>query len=79
MGWTEFFQRLNGFHRETTLQFSLNLTETHSEVRGLHIEVSKSIVVEFTSIPQVGRARFGRRTPNVATVHDFLIGGEQIR
>ena len=31
-GWTEFFERLNGFHHEATLQFSLNLTETHSEV-----------------------------------------------
>ena len=31
-GWTEFFQCLNGFHRETTLQFSLNIIETHSEV-----------------------------------------------
>ena len=50
-GWTEFFQCLNGFHRETTLQFSLNLTETHSEVRGLHIEVSEAIVVEVTSLP----------------------------
>ena len=31
-GWTEFFERLNGFHREAALQFSLNLTETHSEI-----------------------------------------------
>ena len=59
MGWTEFFQRLNGFHRETTLQFALNLTETHSEVRGLCIEVSEAIVVEVTILPQVGRAWFG--------------------
>ena len=26
-GWTELFQILNGFHRETTLQFALNLIE----------------------------------------------------
>ena len=31
-GWIELFQRLNGFHREIALQFTLNLTETHSEV-----------------------------------------------
>ena len=35
--WTEYFQWLSGFHRETVLQFALNLTETHLEVRGLDI------------------------------------------
>ena len=55
-GWTEFFQRLNGFHHETSLQFSLNLTKTHLEVRGLHIEVSEAIVAEVTGLPQVGRS-----------------------
>ena len=50
-GWTEFFQCLNGFHHEAALQLSLNLIETHSEVWGLHIEVSEDIVVEFTGLP----------------------------
>ena len=50
-GWTKFFQPLNGFHHETTLQFALNLTETHSEVWGLHIEVSEAIVAEVTGPP----------------------------
>ena len=79
MGWTEFFQRLNGFHRETTSQFSLNLTETNSEVWGLHIEVSEAIVAEVTGLPQVGRAWFGRRTPNPAAVQDFLTEEENIQ
>ena len=48
-----FFERLNGFHHEATLQFTLNLTETHSEVWGLRIEVSEVI-----SLPQVGRTCF---------------------
>ena len=77
-GWTEFFQRLNGFHREIALQYSLNIIETHSEFRGLHIEVSEAIVAEVTALPQVGRFRFGRRTPNAAVVQDFMIEGEQI-
>ena len=68
MGWTEFFQRLNGFHQETALQFSLNLTKTHSEVRGLRIEVSEAIVAKFTILPQVRRSWFGQRTPNAAAV-----------
>ena len=58
-GWTEFFQCLNGFHYEAALQFTLNLTETHSEVWGLHIEFSEAIVAEVTGLPQVGRAWFG--------------------
>ena len=59
VGWTEFFQHLNRFHHETTLQFTLNLTETHSKVWGLRIELSKAIMVEVTGLPQVGRAWFG--------------------
>ena len=59
VGWTEFFQCLDGFHRETALQFVVNLTETHSEVRGLHIEGSEAILVEVTVLPHVGRAWFG--------------------
>ena len=55
-GWTEFFQRLSGFHRETVLQFALNLTETHSEVMGLHIEATEDIVAKVTGLPQSGRA-----------------------
>ena len=67
-GWTKFFQRLNGFHHEASLQFALNLTETHLEVWGLCIEFSEAIVAEVTGIPQEGRAWFRRRTPTIAAV-----------
>ena len=40
-GWIGSFQRLNGFHEETTLQFSLNMTGDDSEIRGLEIDASK--------------------------------------
>ena len=50
-GWTEYFQRLSSFHCETVLQFTLNLIETHSEVMGLHIEVTEEILVEVTGLP----------------------------
>ena len=33
-------------------------------------------MAEVTILPQVGRAWFGRRTPNVVVVQDFLIKGE---
>ena len=77
--WTEFFKCLNGFHHEVALQFALNLTETHSEVWGLHIEVSKAIMDEVTGIPQVGRAWFGHRVPTTAAIQDFIIEGEQVQ
>ena len=73
-GWTEFFQHLNGFHLETTLQFALNITETHLEVR-----VSEAIGAEVIGLPQVGRSWFVQRTPNAAVVQDFLREGEHIR
>ena len=77
--WTKFFKCLNGFHREATLQFSLNLIETHSEVWGLRIEFSEAIMAEVTGLPQEGRACFGRRTPTTAAVQEFLREGEQIQ
>ena len=76
--WTEFFERLNGFHHEAALQFALNLTETNSEVLGLCIEVSEAIMAEVTGIPQVGRAWFGHQLPTTAAVQEFLIEGEQV-
>ena len=77
-GWTDYFQCLSGFHTETALQFALNLTETHSEVIGLRIEVTEEIVVEVTGLPQVGRTSFGRKTHNATVVQDFLEAGEQV-
>ena len=59
-GWLEFFERLDGFNQEAALQFALNLTDTHSEVWGLRIEVSEAIISEVTAIPQVGKAWFRR-------------------
>ena len=52
--------------------------ETHSEVMGLHIEFTEEIVAEVTSLPQSGRAWFGRRTCNVTTMREFLLAGEQV-
>ena len=78
-GWTDFFECLNGFHCESALQFALNLTETHSKVWGLHIEVSEAIMAEVTSLPQVGRTWFRHQTPATAAVQDFLMEGEQVQ
>ena len=78
-GWTEFFERLDGFNCEAALQFPLNLTETYSEVWGMRIEVCKAIIFEVTAIPQVGRVWFGRRVPTTTALKSFLIEGEQVQ
>ena len=61
------------------MQFALNLTETHSEVWGLCIEVFESIISEVTAIPQVGKAWFGRRVPTITTREAFLQEGEKVQ
>ena len=49
--WIEYFQRLNASHVDTTLQFYLNLTDTHSTVRGLWIDVTEAIVALVIGLP----------------------------
>ena len=78
-GWTEYFQRLNGFHTKTTLQFILNLTDTHSQVRGVHIDVAEVIVVRVIGFPQVGRSWFEQKTQNATAVRDFLAASEHVQ
>ena len=72
VGWLEFFERLDGFNQESALQFALNVTDTHSEVWGLRIEVSEAIISEVTAIPQVGKAWFGQRVPTTSAREAFL-------
>ena len=57
-GWIEYFQRMNGFHEETTFQFSKSLTEEHSEIRGLRIYVSDWALAEVTRLPKIGNRWF---------------------
>ena len=54
------------------------MAKTHSEVRGLRIEVTEEIVAEVTGIPQVGRTWFGRKTHNATAVHDCMGAVEQV-
>ena len=39
--WIEYFYRLSSFDVNMTLQFSINLNDTHSTVRGLWIDIIK--------------------------------------
>ena len=71
-GWTEYFERLDGFNREAALQFALNLRDTHSEVWGLRVEVSETVISEVTTIPQEGKEWFGRRVSTTIAREEFL-------
>ena len=57
-GWIEYFQRLNGFHEETKFQFSMNLTEEHSEIKGLRIDISEQDLAEVIGLPRIGKRWF---------------------
>ena len=61
---------------DTTLQFALNLTDTHSTVRGLLIDVTEAIVAEVTRLPQIGTRWFDRKATNSTAVRDFLVASE---
>ena len=74
-GWIEFFERLDGFNREASLQFALHLKDTHSEVWGLRIEFSEAIISEVTAIPRVGKPWFERRVPTMVAREEFMRRG----
>ena len=78
-GWIEFFEGLDGFNREASLQFALHLKDTHSEVWGLRIEVSEAIISEVTALPLVGKAWFERRIPTMVAREEFLREGEHVQ
>ena len=74
-----YFERLNGFHKETTLQFSMNLREDQSMAKGLRVEVSDRAMVEVTGLPRIGRKWFGRKRPNLHAIENFLTARESVR
>jgi hypothetical protein len=78
-GWVAYFERLDGFDSDISLEFTHNLTGTHSHVRGLEISVTEAVISSVTGLPRTGRKWFGRRTtiPNAKT--NFLEEGEQVQ
>ena len=60
---------------DTTLQFSINLTNTHSTVRGLWIDITEAIVAEVIGLPQTGTRWYGRKATNSTIVRDVLVAG----
>ena len=49
-GWIDYFQRLNIFYEETSLQFTMNLTREYSEIRGMRIDASERAIAEATGL-----------------------------
>ena len=50
VGWDTYFKRLQGFDRGITMEFSLNLDENHSRVRGLEVPVTEEVIVEVSGL-----------------------------
>ena len=74
-GWIGYFQLLNEFHEETTLQFSLELIR---EIRGLRIDASKKAVANVTGLPWTGECWFFKKRHNLRVAEEFLAPGEQV-
>ena len=74
-----YFERLNGFHEEMTLQFAMNMKENHSMVKGLRIEASDRAITEVTWLPRIGRKWLGRKRPNLHAIENFLTARESVR
>jgi hypothetical protein len=58
-GWVAYFEWLDGFDSDISLEFTQNLTGTHSHVRGLDISVTKVVISSVTGLPSTGRKWFG--------------------
>jgi hypothetical protein len=54
MGWTDYFNRLQGYDTNVTLEFFQNLQGEISMVQGIQILVTPEILVEVTGLPNTG-------------------------
>jgi hypothetical protein len=53
-GWTIYFEILQGFDVETTLEFTQNLIGEKSMVRGIEVFVTEEIIARVMGLPQEG-------------------------
>ena len=68
VGWIGYFQRLNGFHEETTFQFSMNMNGEYSVITGLRVDASEWAIAEAKRLPQIGNHWFFRKRHNLTAV-----------
>jgi hypothetical protein len=62
LGWTEYFNRLQGYDTNITLTFFQNLQGGVSMVRDIQILVTEEIIAEVTGLPNTGIQWTGKYT-----------------
>jgi len=75
-GWKIYFEILQVFDVEKTLEFTQNLIGEKSRVRCVEFFVTEEIIARVTGLPQEGKQWFGRRTSLVHVVEEFNREGE---
>jgi hypothetical protein len=76
LGWMEYFNRLQGYDMNVTLEFFQNLQGENSMVWGIQISVTPKILAEVTGLPNMGIQWTGRYTTLKEAVENFIDPGE---
>jgi hypothetical protein len=78
LGWMEYFNCLQGYDTNVTLEFFQNLQGEISMVRGIRISVTPEILAEVTGLPNTGIQWTGRYTTLKEVVETFTDPGEEL-
>lgn len=77
-GWHIYFERLQGFDKEVSLEFALNLEGGNSQVRGMWIIVTEEAIAVVSGFPHFGQQWFTRKSTLLAFPEKFLQGVELV-
>jgi hypothetical protein len=78
LGWTEYFNRLQGDDTNVTLEFFQNLQGEISTVQGIRIPVTSEIIAEVTGLSNTGIQWTGKYTKLREAVESFTEMGEEL-
>jgi hypothetical protein len=78
LGWTKYFNRLQGYDTNITLEFFQNLQGEISMVRDIRIPVTLEIIAEVTGLPNSGIQWIGKYTMLKEAVESFVDPGEEL-
>jgi hypothetical protein len=76
--WTEYFNRLQGYDTNVTLEFFQNLQGENSMVRGIQISITPKILAKVTGLPNTSIQLIGRHTTQKEAVETFTDPGEEL-
>jgi hypothetical protein len=78
LGWTEYFNRLQGDDTNVTLEFFQNLQGEISTVQGIRIPVTLEIIAEVTGLSNTGIQWTRKYTKLKEVVESFTEPGEEL-